>query len=94
MCTLLHWSNVLISEPIEMDFKRERTISIWILVIVGIALVIYAIILYVTFKNGTFIFAPYTPPPLPNSFQPLGAITPLTPAQQAARKEAYTRPPT
>lgn len=66
------------------------------LVIVGITvafIVIYAIILAVTYNKKSFIFSEYTPKMPDNAFNPLGTVTKLTPEQQQARKQAYTRPP-
>ena len=54
-------------------------------------LIIYGIVVGVTYHSNKFIFAPYKPPPAPsNAFYPLGGVVPLTPEQQAARRLAYT----
>lgn len=53
--------------------------SIGILIIILIIIIIYVIVMFELFKKKKFIFAPYTPPPAPpNSFYPLGNITPMT----------------
>lgn len=52
-----------------------------------VALVAYAIFLYVMYHQQKWIFAPYEQPPLKNGFQPNGKVTKLTPDEQAARKK-------
>jgi hypothetical protein len=64
--------------------------NVIIVVILIVALIIYAAVIYWTYVNRTWIFAPYTPPPLANGFQPGGQVISLTPAQQACRKQVLT----
>ena len=42
-------------------------------------MIVYAIVMFEIYKNQTFIFTPYQQPaPPPNTFRPLGNVTPLT----------------
>lgn len=60
--------------------------SITILIVVLVIMIVYALIMFETYKNDTFIFTPYTPPaPPPNTFFPLGNVTPMTQEEIAAR---------
>ena len=64
-------------------------IVITILIMIGILIWVY-----ISYKKKTGLFKPYTPASVPSGiFYPLGGVTELTPAQQAARKEALTRAP-
>ena len=66
------------------------------LAVIGITvavLIIYGIVIGVTYSKKSFIFAEYTPKAPANSFYPLGSVTTLTPAEQLARKQALTRAP-
>jgi hypothetical protein len=70
-----------------LDTKK---ISVGILIVMGIISIIYFIVLFECYKNKTFIYADYVPPPPPadqNPFFPLGQITPLDPEQVAARSD-------
>lgn len=70
----------------------KATLALFIVLIV--VLVGYAIFIFIMYSKKKFIFAPYQQPPLgANQFYPLVSVVPLTPDQQAARKEAYTRAP-
>lgn len=51
-----------------------------------LALFIYLIVVFYAYKNGWWIFGPYTPPPLENGWQPGGPLQQLTPEQAAARR--------
>lgn len=67
-----------------------KTISTGILIAMGVIAIIYFIVLFECYKNKTFIYAPYTPPPPPvdqNPFYPTGDIIPLTPTEIATRSE-------
>jgi len=66
------------------------------LIFIGIFLlivIIYLVVIFLCYRYKKFIFAPYTPPSLPNAYQPLINVTPLTPEEQKEKQEAYTRPP-
>ena len=65
---------------------KSDTIIIFIIgVLIAVTLVIYFIGLSVCFSKKIFIFSPYVPVPLPNSFHPTGGITELTPDEIADR---------
>jgi hypothetical protein len=58
-----------------------KNISVIILLVIIVLIIIYGIVLFETYKNQTFIFSQYTPPPPPtsqNAFYPLGNVTQLT----------------
>jgi hypothetical protein len=78
-------SEVVSDEKIsKTDPKKIKHISVGILVTLLILMVIYIIVIFVCFNKKTFIFAPYTPAPPPESskpFYPLGEITPLSPEE-------------
>ena len=68
-------------------------------IILIIALIIYAIILFWTHRNQRFIFASYKPPILKDGFYPAGdQVIPLTPEEQLCRQHALgvtgIQPPT
>ena len=68
--------------------------AIAIFIVLILVLVGYAIFIFITYSKKKFIFAPYEQPPLmANQFHPLVNVIPLTPDQQEARKQAYTRAP-
>ena len=56
-----------------------KGISIGILIFILLVIIIYVIVMFELYKRQIAIFSPYTPPsPPPNSFYPLGAVTPMT----------------
>jgi hypothetical protein len=70
----------------------ERGASVTILALFFLFLVIYALVLYESYKKGWGIFAPYhPPPPPPNTFYPLGEVRPLTSEQIARQREVIRR---
>lgn len=63
-------------------------ISIGILIFVLLVMIIYAIAMFELYKKDAFIFTPYKQPsPPPNTFRPLGTITPLTQEEINQRNE-------
>jgi hypothetical protein len=61
-------------------------ISVGILIVVLVIMIVFALVMLETYKNDTFVFTPYTPPPPPaNTFFPLGNVTPLTQEEIEAR---------
>jgi flagellar basal body-associated protein FliL len=72
------------AEAIAVVSKGDTTkhTTIWILVFVLVIIIVYTIVMFEMYKRGEFIFSPYVPKPAPpNSFYPLGTITPLTQEQ-------------
>lgn len=62
-----------------MATGASKAWGIGILVTLLIIVIIYAIVMFETFKNQSFIFTPYIPPTPPsNHFYPLGDVRPLT----------------
>lgn len=61
-----------------MSPKSDTIIIFIIAVLIVVTLVIYFIALSVCFSKKIFIFSPYVPVPLQNSFHPTGGITELT----------------
>jgi len=53
-------------------------ISVGILIFILIVVIVYVIVMYELYKNKLFIFASYIPSSPPNSFYPLGKVTPLS----------------
>ena len=76
--------------PLKHIVKGIRTMTKSINLVIGIgllvALVAYAVFLYVMYHRQEWIFSPYEAPPLPNGFQPNGRVTKLTPDEEAARR--------
>lgn len=56
-----------------------KAFSIGLMIFLGVAGVLYIIILYETYKNSNFIFTTYQPPTPPdNSFYPLGSVVAMS----------------
>lgn len=71
----------------------STAICIWILIFILIVIIVYVIVMFELYKNQSFIFAKYTPPPPPssaNAFYPLGKVTPMT-QEQIDRRNAIIR---
>ena len=67
----------------------DHEIILIIGIIVIIAIIAYGIYLYYSYTRKSGFFN-YTKPPLPNSFQPTGKVTTLTPEELQARRNALT----
>lgn len=64
----------------------SKGISIGILIFILFIMIVYVIVMFELYKRQKFIFSPYTPPPAPpNSFYPLGTVTPMTQEEIEAR---------
>lgn len=62
-----------------MVSSTVRAWSIGIIITILLIIIIYAIVIFETFKYKTFIFAPYVRPTPPGPhFFPLGSVRPLT----------------
>lgn len=77
-----------------MHTLNQKEICVIILVVFFIAVIAYSIFLFECYKQSKFVFAPYKPPnPAPNTFLPMGEITPLTEAEIAHRNAILETPP-
>ena len=57
----------------------SKEICIGILIFILVIIIVYVIVMFEFYKNESFIFTPYKPPPPPgNAFYPLGNVTPMT----------------
>jgi len=56
----------------------SKGISVGILISILVIIIVYVLVMFELYRNQKFIFAPYVPPSPPNSFYPLGTITPMT----------------
>ena len=66
----------------DQPINSSKAVSVGILIVILIAIIIYIIVMFELYKQQKFIFSPYTPPsPPPNSFYPLGSVTPMTQEQ-------------
>lgn len=63
----------------------NATVLIIVVVLIAVISIMYLFILFEMYKNKKFIFAPYQPSAPPDSFKPLGSVTPMTPQEIAER---------
>ncbi len=61
-------------------------------VIFVVIVIIYTIILFVTYSQDSWIFQPYVPVLPPNACEPLIAVIPLTEEEKARQQELLTNP--
>lgn len=66
----------------------EHEVMIITSVIVVVLILIFAVWLTYTYRNGTGFFN-YQQPPLANGWQPFGSVVTLTPQEIAARKNLF-----
>lgn len=69
----------------------SKSVNVVVGIVLILLLVVYAIFLYISYREKIWIFAPYKVPPLQNGFQPNGQVKQLTPAEQARRRAQFTR---
>lgn len=72
-----------------MDRKIPIEVKLSLIVFI-IFLVLYIIVIAISFHTRRFIFAPYQPKELSNSFKPLQKVVELPPAMQVCRAKLYT----
>ena len=85
--TIFHSGSIFTISKIMAISSSSR---LWSLIIIGLILltiIAYVIAMFECYRNKTFIFSTFTPSPPPNSFYPLGQITPLTQEEIETRNE-------
>lgn len=68
------------------------TAAILTIVLLGVVVIGYAIVMYIMFKNKTYIFEPYTPNLPEGACNPLISVRKMTPDEIELRNQYYTSP--
>lgn len=68
-------------------------LSFVLLAVLAVGMIVYIILVYESYKNKDWLFAPFNSPPPSNSCYPLGAVIKLSPDQIAKRAELLQNAP-